>query len=67
MKLLPFPDSDFTEILPLCRVFICLHRLNPMPDPDVFVVKKGTNILPDIFGNIHSPLSDTVKVIVLVE
>ncbi len=38
-----------------------------MPDPDVFVVKKGTNILPDIFGNIHSPLSDTVKVIVLVE
>ena len=36
-------DSDFTLILPSCKVIICLHKLSPIPEPDVLVVKKGTN------------------------
>ena len=39
-KQLPFPDSDFILILPSCKVMICLHRLNPMPEPDVWVVEN---------------------------
>lgn len=38
---------------------ICLHRLNPMPELDVLVVKKGTKILSRTSGKIPSPLSDT--------
>lgn len=41
---------------------ICLHRLNPMPEPDVLVVKKGTKILSRTSGKIPSPLSDIVNV-----
>ena len=42
---------------------ICLHRLNPIPEPDVLVVKKGTNILSSTSGRIPSPLSDIVNVV----
>lgn len=45
VKQLPFPTVDFTIIFPPCRFIICLHRLSPMPEPDTFVVKNGTNIL----------------------
>ena len=41
---------------------ICLHRLNPMPELDVLVVKKGTKILSRTSGKIPSPLSDIVNV-----
>ena len=41
INLLPLPDSDFTLILPSCKVIICLHKLSPIPEPDVLVVKKG--------------------------
>ena len=61
INLLPLPDSDFTLILPSCKVIICLHKLSPMPEPDVLVVKKGTNILSRTSGKIPSPLSDTVR------
>ena len=44
INLLPLPDSDFTLILPSCKVIICLHKLSPIPEPDVLVVKKGTII-----------------------
>jgi hypothetical protein len=36
INLLPLPDSDFTLILPSCKVIICLHKLSPIPEPDVF-------------------------------
>ena len=61
INLLPLPDSDFTLILPSCKVIICLHKLSPIPEPDVLVVKKGTNILSRTSGKIPSPLSDTVR------
>ena len=44
INLLPLPDSDFTLILPSCKVIICLHKLSPIPEPDVLVVKKGTKL-----------------------
>ena len=52
INLLPLPDSDFTLILPSCKVIICLHKLSPIPEPDVLVVKKGTNILSRISDKI---------------
>ena len=61
-KQLPFPNSDFTLILPSCKAMICLHRLNPIPEPDVLVVKKGTKILSKTVGRIPSPLSDIANV-----
>ncbi len=67
IKLLPLPTSDFTLILPSCRVIICLHKLNPMPEPDVLVVKKGTNILSSTSGRMPSPLSDIVNAVFPVE
>ena len=63
IKLLPLPTSDLTLILPSCKVMICLHKLNPIPEPDVLVVKKGTNILSNTSGRIPSPLSDIVNVV----
>ena len=54
INLLPLPDSDFTLILPSCKVIICLHKLSPIPEPDVLVVKKGTNILSRTSGKIPS-------------
>ena len=63
IKLLPLPTSDLTLILPSCKVMICLHKLNPIPEPDVLVVKKGTNILSSTSGRIPSPLSDIVNVV----
>ena len=62
INLLPLPDSDFTLILPSCKVIICLHKLSPIPEPDVLVVKKGTKILSRTSGKIPSPLSDIVNV-----
>ena len=56
INLLPLPDSDFTLILPSCKVIICLHKLSPIPEPDVLVVKKGTNILSRTSGKIRLSL-----------
>ena len=42
--------------LSLIHILICLHRLNPMPELDVLVVKKGTKILSRTSGKIPSPM-----------
>src|SRR5690554_419895 len=63
LKVVPFPSSDLTWILPLCRRIICLDRLRPIPEPFFLVVKKGIKIFDKASSSIPFPVSDTSRII----
>ena len=54
-----FLGFESTFRLPPCICIICLDKLNPMPDPFSFVVKKGIKILSSNSVVIPGPLSVT--------
>ncbi len=57
----PFPGVESHVIFPLCILIICRDRLNPIPEPDSFVVKKGMKIFSAISASMPGPLSVTLS------
>ena len=48
------------EMEPPCMLTIWRERLRPIPEPPLFVVKKGRKMLSAASGLITQPLSETV-------
>jgi len=65
LKVVPFPNSLYTLISPLCSFTIPYSTASPrpVPLPCSFVVKYGSKIFWIVFSDIPIPLSDTDNLI----
>jgi hypothetical protein len=59
VKTVSLSGIERTVIPPLCSLIICFDKLNPIPEPSLRVVKKGTKILSYSSSGMPGPLSMT--------